>query len=77
MAVQWIHDFIKLSRRQMLPFTSGILVIQQPTILGGYWILIVVISINKLTTYANYSVIPEKSKFGGGCWRPSQKILTE
>ena len=66
MAVQWIHDFIKLSRRQMLPFTSGILVIQQHTILGRYWILIV-ISINKLTTYANLSVIPEKNKFGGGC----------
>jgi hypothetical protein len=42
MAVQWIHDFIKLSRRQMLPFTSGILVktrdLQQHKILGGYWI---------------------------------------
>jgi hypothetical protein len=71
MAVQWIHDFIKLSRRQMLPFTSGILVktkdLQQHTILGGYGILIVVISMNKLTTYASYSVIPEKNKFGGGC----------
>jgi hypothetical protein len=32
---------------------------------------------NKLTTYASYSVIPEKNKFGGGCWRPSHKILTE
>jgi hypothetical protein len=55
MAVQWIHDFIKLSRRQMLPFTSGILVktkdLQQHTILGGYGILIVVISMLAIVSF--------------------------
>lgn len=28
MAVQWIHVFIRLSKHQMLPFTSGILVMK-------------------------------------------------